>query len=944
MAYTTAQLSTFFTNANAGTAPNAAQTLALQGIANQNAAGTLTDAVALQSTIDLSSDITTNVSVQTYAFFTGVAPSQAGLAALNAAYVGTGTQAGLNGENRFIAQSVSLALGNTAAKTLFSGSYGALSIEAATTAAYNVIIGNTAATAAGINVPAAVAYLTSAASVAYYTAFVKANVAGLATGSAADVDLAVKAAIVGEIMYLGSTFNNGAGVGSYSTAANNLLKDLADDGSLTANNAAGINLFTAYGSSGTGTPGTPGTSQALKVGLDSLVGTVNDDTFVGTLDVVGPTATTLNFGDSIDGGAGTDTLNILSNVTGGAASVSGLSLKNVENIVVTNATVAGAGNLLTVDASTLTGVSKIAASGTGNVTVTNIGTTALGVQGTVTNGTAGTVAVPVGPPIVAKVDPVIVTQTIKATAATALDVTGTTQNAAGNLIVDVSGGTATAFALRNTGGTAGTVSQIQLSATTTTLNVAATSAITVNGLAADDLAGASPRAANTAFTNAAALATINVTGVGAVNLGSLTSAVLKTIDASGATGGLTATVDATALASVKGSTGADSITTGALIAGAAVDLGAGNDTLILTAAPSVTATINGGDGTDTLGLSANGIVTSANRNQFVGFEAVALNGVNYDASLLTGFTQLQVTGGTVALTNLAAAPTIFAISGSTALTTTLLNSGGTADVVNLTLGTAGKGGATVTGFTAAGVETVNISSLTGTATSTNSVTFAAGSDALKDVFITGTGTTTVNVAAVTSGTVNINATAATGSLTATGSTTKVTNIIGSAANDTITAGGLGGSINSGKGGDAITLGLGADLVILKGGDSIYDTTNVLATQAGSGNKGTMDIITTFTAGTDKIDLTQISGFVGSQQGVFTTSAATVDGLTTLLATTNFKDGGLLQRGVLQVVVGGDSYVVVDVDHNGAFSAGTDLVVKLIGVTAGLANTDINYGS
>jgi S-layer protein len=48
--------------------------------------------------------------------------------------------------------------------------------------------------------------------------------------SAADIDLAVKAAIVGEIMYIATTYNNGAGLGSYATATTNLIKDLSDDG------------------------------------------------------------------------------------------------------------------------------------------------------------------------------------------------------------------------------------------------------------------------------------------------------------------------------------------------------------------------------------------------------------------------------------------------------------------------------------------------------------------------------------------------------------------------------------------------------------------------------------------------------------------------------------------------------------------------------------------
>ncbi|MGH1557085.1 hypothetical protein ACRAWD_03330 [Caulobacter segnis] len=60
------------------TAPTAAQTLTLQALANQNASGTLTNDQALASTVDLASDATTAVSVGTYEFFLGFAPSEAG--------------------------------------------------------------------------------------------------------------------------------------------------------------------------------------------------------------------------------------------------------------------------------------------------------------------------------------------------------------------------------------------------------------------------------------------------------------------------------------------------------------------------------------------------------------------------------------------------------------------------------------------------------------------------------------------------------------------------------------------------------------------------------------------------------------------------------------------------------------------------------------------------
>jgi S-layer protein len=940
MAYTTTQLQTFFANANAGTAPSAAQTLTLTALANQNAAGTLTDAQALAQTIDLASDITTAVSVETYAFFTGVAPSQDGLKFLNAAFVGTGAQANLNGENRFIAQSVALALGNAAAKTSFSASYGSLSVADATKAAYNIIIGNAAAAAAGINVDSAVGFLTSASSIAYYTSYVKANLP--ATTSAADLDLAVKAAIVGEIMYLATTYNNGAGVGSYAAAANNLIKDLADDGVLTANNTAGINLFTAYGASGSGTPGTPGQAFALKVGLDALIGTANDDTFVGSLDALGATATTVNLGDSIDGGSGTDTLTVVSNITGGT-SVSGLTLKSVENVVVNNTVAAGAGNLITVDASGFSGVSKISAGGTGNLTVTNIGSVTLGALNTTTNGTVGD-ATPTAN--------TIVTQTITGAGATSVDVSGNTQNTFGNLAIDTSGGTGTSLTLRNTGSAAATVSTLKVGSAVATLNVAATSAITLNGTYSNTVFannGASTRdGVGIVETTANTLATVNVTGVGAVSLGTIGSTALKTVDASASTGGLTATLASSALTSVKGSSAADTLTlTGTLGATAVVDLGAGADTLVLSNAPTAGATINGGDGTDTLGLNAAGIVTAGNKAQFVSFENAAINGANYDVGVLTSFANINVTGGTVVLTGIGANATFNATTGTTALTTTLTTATGTSDVINLNLGTAGKGGATVTGYTAAGVETVNINSLAGTSTSTNSLTFGAGSDALKQVNVTGNGTVTVNAAAITSGTIGIDASANTGGLTATGSTTKITNIIGTAANDTITAGGAGGTINAGKGGDAVTLGAGNDIVNLKAGDSTFDATNA----AGVGNKGTMDTITGFNgAGVDKLDLTQIAGFVGSAQGVANATVADIAAVGTYLTSTAnlFKDGGGLVRGVLDIQLTGTAtthFVVVDVNHDGAYTAGTDMVVQLVtGPGTALVATDFNFGS
>lgn len=343
MAVTLTQLTSYFTNSNAGTAPTAAQTAGLQGILNQNATGTYTDAQALQAAIDLAADLTTSVSIQTYQYFLGFAPSEAGLAALNAAYVGSGTQAAANGENRYLAQAISLATENATAKAAFAAKVGSLSVADATALIYNEVIGNAAATAAGINVANAVAFLSSASSIAYYTAYVTKNAKGLVT--AADIDLAVKAALVGEIMYAATTFNNGAGVGSYAAATNNLLKDLADDGKLVSNNAAGIDLFAKYA--------TPAAAKSLSLttGIDTLVGGDGNDTITGLFaEGTASDVNTLTTFDTIDGGLGVDTLNLYTSTKGSNASLPlNASIKNVE---IVNLYEGGSINTVLTDAST----------------------------------------------------------------------------------------------------------------------------------------------------------------------------------------------------------------------------------------------------------------------------------------------------------------------------------------------------------------------------------------------------------------------------------------------------------------------------------------------------------------------------------------------------------------------------------------------------------------
>lgn len=924
MAYTSAQLTAFFKNAGAGVAPTAAQQLLLDAYANQTATGQIDEKVALQQTIALSANASTAVLVDTYQFFLGYAPSVDGLKALVPAYTGTGAQAVMGAENRFIAQSINLAT-SADGKAGFDAKYGTLTNTQVVTAAYELIIGTPAATAAKIDVATSIAYFTRAENITYLTKFVKDN-AGVSTE--ADVARAVKAALIGQILNEAIKYNNGQGIGSYATATHNLLADLADDGNLVANNAAGIPLFTAYGSTGSGTPGTPGTTQALTINVDALTGTANDDTFTA---VVSATGSTLNFGDTVNGSDGNDTLLIASNVAAGGA-VSGLQLTSVETVKVNNVITGAAGaNAVTVDMTGTTGVTSVVSSGQGNLAVTNVGTgTSVGFKDVAiaASGTASVVAA--GARSVTLSGVTLGGSVANANLATAtVDVQGTAAQVGASL------------SIVNTG-KAATITELKFGGTdavkTKTLAFNAGGAITIGTLTSG---------------TANELTTLNATGAGSLTItNAITSTALATIDASTNSGGVDLTIGSVAaLATVKGGSGADSIAlTGALLGTATVDLGGGDDTLTLTAVPLAGANgrINGGSGNDTLGLAASGIFTAVTQAAITGFEIVSLSGVGttYDVALFNGFTGgIRVAGGSVTLNNAAANPTYTVTGAATSLAINLANATGGSDNVNLNLGVAGKNAASTGPLQVVGVEQVTVNSINGTAAgatsqAANGITLDAANTSLAKIVATGNGALNISTAAAARA-LDIDASALTNSLNILGRSGFALNVIGTNSNDTIVGGSAGGQINTGKGGDSIDLGGGADIVILKAGDSVLD----LVETAGAGNKGTMDVIQNFTRGTDKIDLTQIAGFGTTGQGVSNVTVATEVEMTTLLAKTDgsiFKSGGGLQRGVLDITLGTDHYVVIDVNHDGNYSS-ADMIVKIIG-GGNLTATDFNFGS
>lgn len=994
MAYTQAQLTTFFTNANTGVAPTAAQSLALQAYATQSASGQLTDQQALDAAISLGANSTSAVGVQTYAFFTGVAPSTAGLSALNAAYGPNGVQANLNGENRFIAQSVALATQNAAAKTAFTTSYGSLSLVDATKAAYNIIIGAPAAAAAGVNVDAAVAYLTRAENVTYLNAFIRANT-GLT--AAADIDLAVKAAIIGQIMQAATTYNNGAGLGAYAQATDKLLADLADDGSLVANNAAGINLFSAYGAGGS-TGGTPGSTQALTTAIDTLNGTANDDTFTGVIAAnAAATAdikTTFSALDTVNGAAGVDTLNItyfdntaagavaLGNTTLPAASVTGVENVNVRSLSIT------AADVTTIAAGNFAGATQFVSDRSSNaVAVTGLTSG----QAVGLNGVSGAAAV-------------ALTGTYGATATSAVInlSNGVIDNAAAATNTIALTGAALATATINSTGSANSVNTIAVGpgGTVSTLNLNAgvgltlaggftglgvatsggTANINITGGGAVSLGGITAAGGNIGVLNIntssgtanigtianagfAANATINVSGAAATTAASTASVTLgtlganvKTVNASGLTaGGVNATIGANAATIFTGGSGTDVITVGA---------GQG---------AALTGAIAGGAGTDIIAFSTGADLVASLTPLVTGFETLRVsNGgavgttQTYDPTLIAGITAYQVAAstGAVVLNNLTANPSITVtgnVAGTAGLALNLNNAGGANDQATLTLNNLATTGANVSGVsttavtlggsvTAGQVETLNIVSagrVTGTGTY-NKVTLGASgagpnyADANK-VVITG-GTSLELTTGISAHSIIIDASGATApvSIINTAAVTGTVAITGTAAADSINSANQA-SIYGAAGGDAITLGAGVQTLVYKAAaDSTLDLTGVAGASGvgGTVNVGKMDTVTGFVSGTDKIEVTAFA-FNATQLGAVVDKGTVTDAtLATSLASSSVFTDGINTRGLAQFhTAGGDTYLAIDANKDGVFTAANDLLVKLVG-TATVAAVDI----
>lgn len=589
------------------------------------------------------------------------------------------------------------------------------------------------------------------------------------------------------------------------------------------------------------------TNTLLTVNADALVGGNGNDNFVGTLTpgAGGAPTDTLNAFDSIDGGAGSNSLTVAFNgaEAGGDIAALGLQLKNIQTLNVTNAAATVLSNGDTAGFSTVKVTGTVA-----NITVNSAAATTVstinGLGVTVNDAAATTVSVSGATGVVAVNSDALTTlnltniaggAAVTAAAGTrALTINANGVIGAAGAAVAVSDTTATSVTINDTG-----------AASNLTLAIDAATALTLGGAKEVDFAAATG-------TSFAALAKATITGSGGVE-GDLSGAALLTaIDASASTGKNVIAVDGTHATYVGGS-GVDIVSL-AVTATKSIDGGAGTaDVLVLNGAAGVAQV-----GTHTTGFEVLGLGINATGS--------------YDA---TGFSALThgVVAGPVTFTGLTTGATLTLTDAPTADTTVVLAADGTADVLNVVVTsdiTINAGGVVATGF-----ETINVTS-TDTADTPAAVHLLAIHDATATTLTVGgnTGITldTTDAAAIATfdasgnttvhgaGGVTYVSTNVTTSVSLKGGTgddvldasatiaTKSATIDGGAGNNTLT-GGLGSdTIKGGAGNDIITGGGKGDTLTGGGGNNVFHYTNTTDSAP-----STYDTITDFHAKTATVN-------------------------------------------------------------------------------------------
>lgn len=691
---------------------------------------------------------------------------------------------------------------------------------------------------------------------------------------------------------------------------------------------------------------------ALTVGADSLVGSSGSDVF-NALPVnvtTGAAASTLTAFDSIDGGAGNDTLNIYANGDADATKVFNGSLatsatvKNVEtiNIINTGTVAFYTGTTVgTIDASKFIGATTISQA-TLAADLTNLADTTTAVYRSIDANVNIAVA------DAAKSATIVLDNftdehyiTVGATATkgalAAVNVSGT--------VVDADDDGAAPIGLKITVG-----KDVQAVTVNTSVNTFLDVSSNTTGTKVVTSVDASASTGAISYDAGSAVATVK-TGAGAdeVSLNTVFSSTVKTASISTGAGNDQLVVDidnsaaVTGTVSVDAGDGDDKINV-TIAAGVAYTVlaGAGNDVVTIDAGTvKSTDKIDGGAGTDTIVLTNNASLVADDyivyNKVLLNFETLQLTSQvdNLDGSqLATAYTTLDLADGSTA-TKITATQAVVANGDLTATATGYSITGAGVVTYAGTLNLTEK----VTGDVLARASTLNLSivggsddgvaatdvTLTGDA-KTATITLAAGTDTTDDSSVASSVTIAVGTATdafkgLTTLTLKGNGAAI---VTNTGATNLVT-VDSSALTNTDADGALSGHAltytSTNTKAETITLGAGADVVTLS--SSLYggpDAAHTFDTVSGLH----LVLNTAGTALTATSDQLHITGSAGTIE-TFTTTQTDID-----LA---LKDAAAyaVTKSVSDVVfqVGGNTYYLHDAGTVGSIDA-ADTVVKLVG--------------
>jgi hypothetical protein len=523
----------------------------------------------------------------------------------------------------------------------------------------------------------------------------------------------------------------------------------------------------------------------------------------------------------------------------------------------------------------------------------------------------------------------------------------------------VSGGT-TAGNLTLTGA-AVTTAAITASGTTNvvgTIDLAAASTVTLD---------AATKFTATQIDTTATAGTLTINGAGAVNIGVLDDG-FTTVNAAGNSGGVTITGPANSPnASITLSSGNDVFTT---------------DDDGFSAAQTFAVNAGDGDG-DILVVAAAADINAAGESaRYTNFETVRI-GDTYDADQIAGITGLQLTGAaSKSYTDLTAtqAASIQVRGDETSATFALKTATGTADALNLTMGTGLTTSAAtdiVTGMTVTGFESLSVTENGGgsaTAGANQTAIVAAFTGAtLNNIDLAGRAVTLSNIATTVA--VDIDGTALTGNGNATGlqglsvagSAVAGSAIHGSAVNDSMTAGAEGSTYNGNAGNDAfsataaIILADGATDIVMNGGAgtdtlTLTNTTGNTITDTHFTNISAMEALTLTNTGAGDTSITTGAAFnTAFANGITITSGdisatkditvaaglSTVDMTVTIAATS--QTGASTETNSIVTGTGADTVTYTDLGWVGAAS-GTASGTFAVDTNAGDDTISMTFGT